>query len=91
MNSFHLIVWSQKSAEARGQGTQWLARQCVCVVAWQRGGWPTQVPPAGWVVAALPPAIAGSNWITLQRHRNGHARKKARLAFKRLIRMGKSN
>lgn len=44
-----------------------------------------------WRVCALTPAVAVSNWITLKRHSNGHARKKARLAFKRLIRMGKSN
>lgn len=46
---------------------------------------------AVWRLGAVPPAIAVRNCITLKRHSNGHARKKSRLAFKRLIRMGKSN
>lgn len=46
---------------------------------------------AVWSVGAGPPDVAVSNWITLKRHSNGHARRKARLAFKRLIRTGKSN
>lgn len=54
-------------------------------------GCSSEGPRTVWRVRALTPAVAVSNWITLKRHSHGHARKKAGLAFKRLIRMGKSN
>lgn len=44
-----------------------------------------------WRMCAVRRAITLGNWITLKSHSNGQARKQARLAFKRLIRMGKSN
>lgn len=92
--SFHLTVQSQKTRE---QSPWLLTKQCVHVAAQGTGGCPVLslslqlIGGILWRVGAVPPAIALSNCITLKRHSSGRARKKAKLAFKRLIRMGKNN